>query len=159
MQTRSKVVEASGRKFQVRRLPPDTGSFIFMRMLGVSMRMTASAAEEKKQPIQSESSEEAKKTSESVDGEAQVRALAFVVFSGGISFEDFKFIQNNCMKVVSVVEEREGVIFPLPIMNDAGIWTAEGASVENDVGLVMKLTTEVLILCFADFFAGSSPGL
>lgn len=160
MQTRSKVVEASGHKFQIRRLPPDAGSFIFMRMLGTSMRMASSVDEKEKKPsAQKESSKESKVALTETSGEMRVRALSFSVFSGGISFEDFKFIQDNCMKVASIVETRSGVEFPLPIMSDEGTWMPEGELVADDVGLVMKLTTEVLILCFADFFAESSLGL
>jgi hypothetical protein len=155
MQTRSKVVDLSGNKFHVRRLPPEVGSFILMRMIGVRMR-SADAA-----PVaQKAESEQAAPpvASEKINGEMQVRALAFSVFSGGVSFDDFKFIQNSCMKVVSIVKEHAGNEFPMPIVTDEGVWTADGAPVAENVGLIMQLTTEVLIFCFADFFDTSGTG-
>lgn len=161
MQTRSKVVELSGLKFQIRRLPPEVGSFIFMRMLGVSMRSAAAEAEAQlaqPAPPQDESTEPAE-DKPVVTGEMKVRALSFSVFAGGMKFEDFKFIQNGCMRVVSVVEERSGVDFPMPIVSDAGVWTPSGEDVSVDIGLVMRLTTEVLVFCFADFFDGGGLGL
>jgi hypothetical protein len=154
MQVRSKVVEFSGHKFQVRKLLPDTGSFIFMRMLGISMRMSAETKSEENVPKL-----EPNKKPEKVSGEMRVRALSFSVFSGGISFEDFKFIQAQCMKSVAIIDVREGMDFPMPVVADDGTWTPEGLVVMDDVGLVTRLTTEVLVLCFADFFEESSPGL
>ncbi len=157
MITRSKVVEFSGYRFRVNRLPPDAGSFIFMRMLGTSMRMNANTVStsgaSKKQ------TEEEQKELSNITGEMRVRALAFGVFSGSISFEDFKFIQEHCMKVVSIITERAGEDFPLPIMDGQGAYTPDGLPVAEDVSLVTKLTTEVLVLCFTDFFEESSPGL
>lgn len=156
MQTRSKVVELSGRKFHLRKLSPEVGSFILMRMLGVSMQAEAA------RPTQPDASQAPRSVEEApvdITGEMHVRAITFRVFSGGMGFEDFKFVQDNCMRAVSIVEERAGVDFPMPIMNDSGVWTAEGEFVAEDVGLVMRLTTEVLIFCFAGFFAASGPGL
>lgn len=162
MIVRTKTVELQGYKFQLRRLPPQLGSFIFMRMLGISMRASAAAQEEQvakprknKPQVQATTEVEQPKPT----GEEQVRALSFSVFSGGMPFADFDFIQTGCMKVISIVEHREGVDFPMPIMNDNGSWTPSGEDLSYDAGLVMRLTTEVLILCFADFFGGSGLGL
>lgn len=159
MNTRSKVVDLVGLKFEVRKLLPDAGSFIFMRMLGISMRMATAVTSGAQTPAPAPTPEEAKELLAKTTGEMRVRALAFSVFSGGISFEDFRFIQEHCMQVVSIIKEREGVDFPLPIMTLDGTWTPDGAAVRENVSLVMQLTTEVLVLCFSDFFAESSPGL
>jgi hypothetical protein len=153
---RTKTTELDGRKFQLRRLPLDTGSFIFMKMLGASLRMSA-AQEPSVKPV-AEPTKEELEAMEKTTGAMRVRALSFGVLSNGASFEDFKFIQSACMKVVSVVVERQGEEFPLPVMNDAGAWTPEGEDAV-DVGMAMRLTTEVLIHCFADFFEKSSPGM
>jgi hypothetical protein len=157
MQTRSKVVELSGNRFQIRRLPPEVGSFIFLRMLGVRMRSMENV--QAPQQKQEETVAAEAKKEEKITGEMQVRALSFSVLTGGIGFEDFKFIQTSCMKAAALIQERAEVDFPMPIVTDAGLWTAEGEVVASNVGLVMQLTTEVLIFCFADFFEGSGPGL
>jgi hypothetical protein len=153
MQTRSKVVELSGKKFEVRRLPADVGSFIFMRMMGIGIRNlseTPQAAKPAEQPVV-----ETKMT-----GEMRVRAMFFTVFSGNISFEDFKFIQNACMKSVSCIKHQADTDFPMPIMTDNGAWTPDaGEEISMDSGMIMKLTSEVLVFCFADFFEEGSLGL
>lgn len=151
MNTRSKVVELGGARFEVRRLPPEVGSFIFMRMMGASMRMESPVENGEKQ------AEDPGKPKIEVTGEMRVRALTFAVFSGNISFDDFKFIQDACMRVVSKMEVNAGQEFPMPIMADNGRWTQNGQEVYESVGLVTQLTAEVLVFCFSDFFNGSSP--
>jgi hypothetical protein len=89
----------------------------------------------------------------------RVRALSFSVFSGGMSFSDFQFIQGHCLQVVGVMKERAGSEFAMPLMTGDGVWTPDGKPIEDDIGLVMRLTTEVLVFCFADFFGESGPGL
>jgi hypothetical protein len=44
----------------------------------------------------------------------------------------------------------------MPIMSDAGEWTKDGQAVVDDVQLLMNLTTEVLVICFSDFFEQGS---
>jgi hypothetical protein len=151
---RSKIVELSGIRFQIRRLPPEVGSFIFMRMLGVSMRDRAEAKPQKQEPQEAESA-----APQDITGETRVRALSFSVFSGGMSFADFQFIQAHCLQAVGVMKERAGSEFAMPLVTSDGVWTPDGKPIEDDIGLVMRLTTEVLVFCFADFFGESGPGL
>lgn len=161
MQTRSKVVELSDRKFQIRKLPPEVGSFIFMRMLGISMKSAAAASEAPTSTVVADEPAAAvEEVAPQATGEMRVRALSFAVFSGsGIGFEDFKFIQNSCMRAVSVVDVRSETEFPMPVMTDSGVWTKAGSDLSDDVGLVMRITTEVLVFCFSDFFEGSGIGM
>ena len=151
-QPRTKQLELSGRKFELRRLPPEVGSFILMRMMGVQMRDQADR--EAAKPIAAATEKPVE-----ISGEMRVRALSFIVFSGAIEFADFKFIQQHCMRCVALVTEAAGESFPMPIISDDGQWTKDGQAVADDVGLVMKLTTEVLILCFADFFEQGAASL
>ncbi len=160
MQPRSKVVSINDKKFEVRRLAPEVGTFILMRMLGISMRSAAEREPATQHSAKQESFAATEETQEPTVGvgEMRVRALSFAVMSGGISFEDFRFIQSACMKCVAKIENRAGVDFPLPIVDDKGVWTPDGVDVANDVGALTRLTTEVLILCFADFFDASVLG-
>jgi hypothetical protein len=159
MQARLKVVELGGKRYQLRRLPPDVGSFVFMRMMGLSIR--ASQAEAEKAPTKQYASKldtkpTEQKLPEKVTGEMRVRALAFSVFSGGVSFEDFQFIQTACIKAVGRIDTAQGVDFPIPIMQDSGQWA--DLDIADNVGLVMQLTTEVLIHSFSSFFDETSAG-
>ena len=148
--SRSKVVPIDGVNYQVSKLPPEEGGFILMRMVGVSMRTANDDAPKKPTKKEKEPNVDEKKAV--VDGETHVRALSFMVFSGAIAFADFKFIQSACMRCIARIENRSGVEFPMPVMSDAGEWTDE--TLVNNIGLVMKLMTEVLVFCFADFFDG-----
>jgi hypothetical protein len=152
--SRSKAVELKGLSFELRRLLPEVGSFIFMRMMGMNMRMAQENAERAAPKSEQQSTEDAM-PAEPISGELRVRALAFSVFAGGIAFDDFKFIQSACLKSVS--RKNDAGLY-MPIMSDGGVWTGDGKEVRDDVGLVMQLTTEVLIFCFADFFEETSPG-
>lgn len=157
MQIRSKIVDIAGTKYHLRKLPPDVGSFIFMRILGISMRQQVNAPKPAKQPERLEKQPEEETV---LSGETRIRALTFAVFSGGvISLDDFRLIQQSCMKVCGVVVERAGTPFPMPIMSDGGEWTAEAEDLSGSVSLVMRLTTEVLVFCFADFFGDGEIGL
>jgi hypothetical protein len=153
-QPRTKQLELNGRKFDLRRLPPEVGSFILMRMMGVQMRDQAD-----RESVKPAAAAVATEKPVEISGEMRVRALSFIVFSGAIDFADFKFIQQHCMRCVALVTEAAGESFPMPIISDDGQWTKDGQAVADDVGLVMKLTTEVLILCFADFFEADATGL
>jgi hypothetical protein len=156
MQARTNIVELKGLSFELRRLLPEVGSFIFMRMMGMNMRMAQENAERTApKPEQQQPSVENAEPDEPISGELKVRALAFSVFAGGIAFDDFKFIQSACLKAVS--RKNDAGLY-MPIMSDGGVWTGDGKEVRNDIGLVMQLTTEVLIFCFADFFEETSPG-
>lgn len=153
MQARTKTVEVDGIEYELRRLPPEVGSFIFMRMLGAHMKV-ASEAKPSAAPPSAAPSETPAPPPEKVSGEMQVRALSFVVLSGGVGFEDFAFIQKACMKVVSRLEDRAGQKFAMPVMTDAGEWTKNGEDLAYSPGSVVKMTTESLVFCFSDFFDG-----
>jgi hypothetical protein len=158
-QPRVKSLELDGQKFEVRRLPPEVGSFILMRMMGVQMRDSAAKAEAIPATPATPAAATSEQPAQAISGELRVRALSFIVFSGAIAFDDFKFIQQHCMQCVALVKDAAGERFPMPIVSDSGIWTKDGEAIAENVGLVMKLTTEVLILCFADFFEQGGASL
>lgn len=155
MQARSKVVTLLEREFQLRKLPSDVGSFILMRMIGASMRMRSAEPPEK---LTEEQEAKMKEATDKITGEDRVRSLIFILFSSSMDFADFKLIQNNCLRCVSLIEERDGQKLPIPIMNDDGVWTP-GQNIDSDFSLISKLTSEVLVLCFSDFFDKSGSGM
>jgi hypothetical protein len=160
--SRSKVVELKGASYEVRKLSPDVGSFIFMRMMSISMRMMQERAEReleaasKRRGSVEQVAEQPTEEQPAISGEDRVRALAFTVLSGGVEFSDFQFIQTACLKVASKKDENGNA---MPIMTDGGVWTKDGYGVRDDVGLVMQLVSEVLVFCFGAFFESTAPGL
>jgi negative regulator of replication initiation len=115
-QPRTKQVDLKDRKFELRRLSPEVGTFILMRMMGVQMR--SEAAQEERAPAKPAAVAEPAVKPPEISGEARVRALSFIVFSGE--------------------------------------WTKDGQAVVDGVQLLMNLTTEVLVICFSDFFEQGS---
>lgn len=153
MSQKNKTVTLGEHSFLIRKLPPEMGSFIFIRLLGVQMRTQSMA------PTISKTTELSKEPEVKPSGEDMVRSLTFLALSsGGVSFEEFKFIQRSCMDCVGINVEREAQTFPMPLLLADGRWTPEG-QVVTDKGLLMKLMMEVLVFCFADFFGESGHGL
>ncbi len=66
-----------------------------------------------------------------------------------LSEEEFRYIQDNCLKVVS---ENLPAGFQ-PVLNKNNTWGV--LNVENDAVLVMNLTVQSLVFNFMGFFAGS----
>lgn len=150
MTPRTKTVEVGERKFELRRLAPEVGSFILMRMMGVSMQMAGERpAQTAKPPSEAEAVEAVIKK---MSAEDRVRALAFAVFANGMKFEDFKFVQASCVRCAALVVERAGQPFPMPLMTDAGEWTPDAEELSAEPGTVNNVVMEVLIFSLASFF-------
>jgi hypothetical protein len=154
MNVRTKQVDIASRRFELRRLPPEVGSFILFRLMGASMRMSAErpAPTKKADAADEASTDEAIKN---MTGADRIRALAFAVFSGGMSFDDFKFVQQSCMRAAAVLVERGGQAFPMPLMLDNGDWTPDAEELSGEPGTVNNLVMEVLIHSLASFFETS----
>jgi hypothetical protein len=145
MQGKLKTVALDDVEFQVGKLPTGAGSFILMRLMGAYGLSRGSLAG----PVEDTPAEVA---AVAPTGEELVRAVCFAAFMRGLSFEDSQFIQRECMKVASRWETAGGQRVAMPVMADNGKWVIE--EVGDSIGLVTRLTMEVLVHNLADFFSG-----
>lgn len=153
MHAKTRTVDVLGQRYQLRKLPADVGSFILMRLIGAA----SSAAAHMNQG--NAETQQAPESDKKPSGEDIVRMLVTAGLMNGIAFEEFRFIQNNVLYMVSREEGEAGF---LPIMADPGRWA--GAKLEEQIGdnhpLLMRLMMEMMVFNFADFFdQGGIDGL
>ena len=137
------------RQYEIRRFPPDLGVFIVMKLLGAGIRGSDVANNIPTPPKPAaEAAPEPKQS-----GADTVRALASAALMGGITFDLVQFIQRNCLALCSRLEGATAI----PIATSTGALLPD---VSDDLPLVMKLTMEVLVFNFADFFdQGGTRGI
>jgi hypothetical protein len=148
MHETTKTIEIADMRFQIRRLPADVGSFILMQLMGAAASGAAHMVGDMKDvPAQEkEQTGEIKKST----GADTVRTLAMAAFMRGINFEAFRFVQRQCLLLVSREDATLGFI---PIMTDDGRWEPVSSSkIGASLDIVMKLTMEVLVFNYSDFF-------
>lgn len=68
--------------------------------------------------------------------------------------EVFFEIQKSCLQVCSEIVMVGNVVTPMPVMLKDGRWGIDG--IENDAGLAMMLTVQVLGFNMQSFFAGNA---
>ena len=144
---KTKLVTLNGQNFQIGKVPPEAGGFILLRMIGANIQ-AGSLARDKNSAAPTAKPEPDKVL---ITGEEMVRATVFAAFLSGLPFEEFKFVQQSCMKAVAWLSNPKAVNVPMPVMNDYGAWAFE--EVGDDIGLVMQLTMEVLVWNLEGFFA------
>jgi hypothetical protein len=139
-----KEVEVGGQSYQLRKLLPTTGGFIWQKLMAGVYKVQATAGASATDDVPAP-----QPSLDKVTPEERLRALCGVAFMG-LSFDDFTFIQIECMKMVSRVEGAA----PMPVMADNGRWAI--VEVQDDPFLVTRLTVEVLVFNLCPFLAENS---
>lgn len=154
-------MEIDNQKFEFTKLPADVGSFILMRLIGLSGEASAKVSkgqEEKQSTIETVEQLEKKPTS----GAENVRMIAFLIFSSGVlPLDDFRILQTECLKTVSRYEPMaNGTEALIPVMRPDGRFVASKTlpPIDKDFGLMNRLVTESLVFNYADFFGRSVGG-
>lgn len=157
MKPKTKIVEISGTRYQLRKLAPDVGSYISFLILGASLKTGSLGGESQNIGGGDERATVTDAVSETdADGESRgemlVRAVAFRAFLGGLNYEMHSFVQQKCLSACSRMESRDGVELPMPIVTDSGQWAIP--EIREDIRLVVRLELEALTFSCASFFAG-----
>ena len=139
MHDKTKIVLLDEVNYQVRRMTPAVGSHIWQLL----MKAVYKAQEGQKEEVVSAPPPDAPKPS----NEERLRGMCGVAFMF-LSFDDFQFIQRNCMLKLSCEEAAVGY---LPVMADDGRWAAK--DLEDNPFLVTRLTVEVLVFNLSSFLA------
>ena len=150
MKEKTTEVTVQGQRYQVRRMTPTTGSYIWQRLMASMFKaqMEAGAAATEAAEVDSKATEAAEKATP----EQRLRGMCGIAFMH-LSFTDTEFMQTAAMKVISRVETLAGVATPMPIMDDTGRYAIE--DVASDPFLVTRLTVEALVFSLAPFLAAS----
>lgn len=136
---KTKIVELNGVRYQIRKMLPNVGSFILMKMLaaGMTAAQNLGGGESNQKPADAGA----------LSGENLVRGLVFAA-SQIFDFETHAFVQKSCISVCSRMEGDPEL--PMPIVNDSGVWAIP--EIRDDIALVMNLETEALIFNLSSFF-------
>jgi hypothetical protein len=140
------TVVVNNNTYQIGKLLPEAGGFILLRLLGAGIQSGAAAQKQQDPPPAPDPD------AKPLTGDEAVRAIAFGAFMRNLPFEEFKFVQQGCMKSAAWLSDPKTPGVPMPLMNDYGQWTYPWMA--KDLDLVMKLTMEVLVWNLSDFFSG-----
>ena len=147
MEARSKTitVDVGGAKYQVRRMTPVVGSYIWQRLqLGAYKGAQAML----KSGMVAERSPEEVKAIDVVTVQDRLRALCGGAFMC-MDYADFEFVQRECVKVLARVEPNAGIDMPVPLMTDDGRWVLQ--DVYEDPALVTRLMVEAVVFNMESF--------
>jgi len=139
---KTKIAEVQGVKYQIRKMLPDVGSYIYMRMMGALLEFKRSGGADE-QPSEAESS---------MDEEQKARLLCGLA-AMKLSFEDTQFVQRQALMTVSKAVLGANSESFIPVMQDTGRWT--DPDMANDIALVQSLVQESLVFSLSGFFSGS----
>jgi hypothetical protein len=142
---RSKTIDLNGRRWELRKLSPIVGSFIWQRLMGACFKAQESIAHDEIKMDSATAEAAAKATPEE-----RLRTLCGIAFMH-LSLDDFTFTQNSCMKAISRYEMMGESEQPIPIMTSDGSWAAH--ELEDNPFLVTKLTVEALVFSLASFLS------
>jgi hypothetical protein len=150
---KTKIVEVADQRWQIGRLTPLDGSYIWQRLMAASFRaqmeMVGAQQPEGDQAIAAEAAM-AKATPED-----RLRTLCGVAFMH-MTYDDLALAQRKAMAVVARMEQLAGQPEqPMPVQASDGRWAV--AELETDPFLVTRLTVEVLAYNLASFLAKTGP--
>jgi len=131
------VVPVDGVNYQIRRMTPAVGSYIWQRLMAAVYK----ASEGRKDEVSAEPVAEVPQPSNA----DRLRAMCGVAFMY-LDFDDFEFVQKNCMRTVSREEPGMGYI---PVVADSGQWAAK--DLETNPFTITRLMVEVLVVNLASF--------
>ena len=148
MKEKTTEVTVNGQRYQVRRMTPTTGSYIWQRLMASMFKaqMEAGVVAEETPDVK------AAEAVEKATPEQRLRGMCGIAFMH-LSFTDTEFMQTASMKVISRIENLAGNDMPMPIMDDSGRYAID--DVASDPFLVTRLTVEALVFSLAPFLAES----
>lgn len=137
-------VELAGVSWQIRRMTPAVGSYIWQRLMAAMYKVQAAQPAQEQEP---KVEEPAAKTTV----EEKLRLLCGISLMQ-FNFEDLEFTQKAAMRVVNRMEDLPGGATPMPVMTDDGRYIPELA---DDPFMVTRLTVEALVFNLASFLSES----
>jgi hypothetical protein len=137
MHAETKIVPIDGVNYQLRRMTPTVGGYLWQRLMAALYKAKESSAP---QPEEKEDETKPKPSTEE-----RLRGMCGVCFVF-MSFDDYEFVQKRCMLMVE--REEPGAGF-LAVQLSDGRWVSK--EVEANPLLVTKLMVEVLVFNLHSF--------
>lgn len=154
MNSTIRTVEISGRRYQIRKLPADVGSFILMQLLNASANGAMKSIREigiSDREIEDIAAKPMTEEMKNLTAEQKTRGMVNRSLMGGLTRAEFKELRLDCFRVVQREEPKGGF---LPIMTDDGRFASK--EIESDIGdnnyLTLAVMMEVLVWNLKDFF-------
>ena len=157
MKDKTKTVELAGERWELRRMTPAVGSYIWQRLMAANVK--AQSVNATTQPVVADAAENERleKALAEITPEQKLRTVCAIACMY-MTYEDLQFMQTAAMRVTSVMQSTGGTPLPMPVMQDDGRGLL--AMLEESPALVTQLMTEVLVFNLASFLqptAGNSP--
>ena len=148
---KTKIIEIGGSKYQLRKMTPAAGSFIYFKMIGAVLNQVneATVADTAK----------ARESSAKMTPEEKARALVVSTFMRGLDYQHVEFAQRHAMMATSRVVDTGGAEAIIPVMTDDGRWVQPGPGepdLQDEPDVVQQITTEALVYSIASFFGAGS---
>ena len=148
MKPKTNVVSLGGERWEVRRLTPAVGSYIWQRLMAANVK-AQSVNQDAIQATVDEAEEKRLKTlMDSVTPEQRLRGVCGIAFMY-MTFEDIEFVQTAAMRVTSLIQNAGGVETPVPVMADDGRGLLP--LLAEDPALVSQLVVEALAFSLVSF--------
>jgi len=141
---RTKDVTVKGQSYQLRKMDPVAGSFVYIRMMGALLDNRKETSAE----LEVESKDLPKLTDED-----RARMLVNAAIMRGLSLEDTNYAFDAALKCVSSTVNVKGSTALLPLKSGDGRWT--DPDVADDASLIHVLAVESLVFSLLPFFTES----
>ena len=159
MREKTTIALINGGEYQIGRMAPDIGAFILNRLIAAGVEADRRMAESQAQapPPPARAADEAQATQATPEDTVRTLCAAAFFRTPGFDLETYRIVQRATISVCSRMEGEPTQKVPMPMMNAAGQWAI--ADVRDDIGLVSKLMTEVMVFNLKSFFeqAGVIP--
>lgn len=149
METRSKTitVEVGDARYQVRRLAPDVGSYIWQRLQFGAYKGAMAVLRTGQEPGGGQPEKSAADV-QPLTIQDRLRALCGGAFMC-MDYADFQFVQLACMKAITRLELNAGQEMPVPLVMEDGRWVLQ--DVADDPALVTRLMVEAVVFNMVPF--------
>lgn len=146
MNDRTKNVTIGAAEYQLRRVTPAVGGYLWHRLMWACNKAAQAARHD------GDDSTDNPMTSASL--EQRLRTICAIGFMQ-MDLADYEKAQAETLKATSRVDAATGL--PMPLMASDGRWAAGTDDIQADPFVVTQIITESLVFNLAPYLAGSSP--
>jgi hypothetical protein len=149
MHDKKKTVTLAGERWEIRRMTPAVGSYIWQRLMAATYRMQVKNVGASGPEPSIEESVKMKELMEKAPPEQRIKTVCGVAFME-LAFDELEFTQNAALRVISKLQTAGGAVdVPMPITQEDGRGMLP--ELEASPSLVQQLTIEALAFNLVSF--------